>query len=201
MSDRDRDDLARQAADLARSLRDLQRELEPDRRRGPRPPSPRELLRFTDEVAIPGLILLLETNIRALKLLQRSIRLADPGEGRREREGGSAVRDTAVEVSQETLSRLDSALADLQEAIEGRPENDEAREVLDDARSLRAEINDRLAPGTATDGTTTEESASVESTDEQVDVPVDVDAELQSIKDQVHDDSGGEGSGGGTDDG
>jgi hypothetical protein len=183
MSDRPDDpDLLRLTADLARSLRDLQRELEP-RRRG-RPPSPRTLLRFADEVAIPAAILVLETNVRALQLLQRAIRLAD------DRPGGSAttetaVRDRAADLSRVTLERLDGALADVQDAIEGRPPDDDARQLLDEARDLRAEIDARLQPDDgAVEGPTDAGDEGTETTD----VPVDVDAELQSIRDEIDDD-------------
>lgn len=181
MSDRESNtDLARLAADLARSLGELQRELEPGPRR-PRPPTPGDILRFTDEVAIPGVILLLETNIRALKLLQRAIRLADNRDSGSTAASNTAVRERAVSVSQSTLGHLDDVLADVQDAIAGRPQNDEARQALDEARSLRAEIDDQLAAASAeTDGMTIE----AESTG---DVPVDVDAELQSIKDDIDD--------------
>ncbi|MFB6179506.1 MAG: hypothetical protein ABEI77_07275 [Halorientalis sp.] len=174
----DSENLARLASDLARSLRELQHELDPGPRR-PRPPTPRELLRFTDEVAIPGIILLLETNIRALRLLQRAIRLAD---GRDRDTGGpdTAVRDRAVSVSQATLSRLDDVLGDVQTAIEGRPGNEEAREVLTEARSLREEIDETLAA-------TGVESEQISLEDDASTVPVDVDAELQSIKDDLDD--------------
>lgn len=178
------EDLARLAADLARSLRDLQGELEPGRRRGLRPPSPRELLRFTDEVAIPGTILILETNVRALRLLQRAIRLADP-ERTRDRDD-DAVRDRAIQLSRTTVEKLDDVLGDVQAAIEGRPNDDEARRVLDEARSLRDEIDDRLAADPAT-GETDADTGSGPT------VPVDVDAELQSIKDDL-DDDGDDGS-------
>ncbi|SEP05120.1 hypothetical protein SAMN05216388_102926 [Halorientalis persicus] len=180
------EDLARLAADLARSLRDLQRELEPGRRRRLRPPSPRELLRFTDEVAIPGAILILETNVRALRLLQRAIRLADPDRSVTD-ERDTAVRDRAVQLSRTTVRKLDDVLADVQDAVEGRPTDDEAARVLAEARSLRDEIDDRLA-------------AETESTDRESDpatsasVPVDVDAELQSIKDDLDDGDSDDGS-------
>ncbi|MFB6084151.1 MAG: hypothetical protein ABEJ94_07900 [Halorientalis sp.] len=179
------EDLARLAADLARSLRDLQRELEPGRRRRLRPPSPRELLRFTDEVAIPGAILFLETNVRALRLLQRAIRLADPERGVTD-DGDAAVRDRAVQLSRTTVRKLDDVLADVQDAVEGRPTDDEAERVLAEARSLRDEIDDRLAAEPASD------APDVDSADD-ASVPVDVDAELRSIKDDL---DGGDGDDG-----
>ena len=174
-------DLLRLTTDLARSLRDLQQELEP--RRGRRPPSPRDLLRFTDEVAIPATILILETNVRALKLLQRAIRLSD----RRGPDGtatDTAVRDRAAALSRSTLHRLDDALADVQDAIEGRPPDDDARALLDEARELRAEIDARLEPAAAGETASSEHTE----TDESTAVPVDVDAELRSIKDEIDDD-------------
>ena len=184
------EDLARLAADLARSLRDLQRELEPGERRRLRPPSPRELLRFTDEVAIPGAILVLETNVRALRLLQRAIRLADPDRSVTDQRD-TAVRDRAVQLSQTTVQKLDDVLADVQDAVEGRPTDDEAERVLAEARSLRDEIDDRLTAETAS----TDQDSAPEA---DAAVPVDVDAELQSIKDDLDDgdsDSGSDGSG------
>jgi len=180
MSDRDeRESLARLATDLARSLRRLQRELDQGPR-GPRPPTPREVLRFTDEVAIPAVILLLETNIRALELLRRAIRLADDRDAGPRESPDHEVRDRAVALSRTTLSRLDDVLADVQDAIEGRPPDDEARAVLDEARSLREEIDEQLASAaTAPDEGPIDEAGA--------EVPVDVDAELQSIKDDIDD--------------
>ncbi|MFD1588678.1 hypothetical protein ACFR9U_17000 [Halorientalis brevis] len=176
-------DLARLAADLARSLRDLQRELD-QRPSGPRPPSPREILRFTDEIAIPGIILVLETNVRALRLLQRAIRLSD--ERKPPAGPDHAVRERAVSVSQATLGRLDEVLADVQDAIEGRPQDEEARQVLDEARALREEIDAQLAV------TTADANRGQFEADAGSDVPVDVDAELQSIKDDLDDGDDGE---------
>lgn len=176
-------DLARLAADLTRSLQELQRELEPDRRRPPLP-TPRDMLRLTDEVAIPALILFLETNIRALQLLQRAIRLADDRDGRPTGSDGPAVHTRAIEVSQTTLSRLDEVLADVQDAIAGRPEDEETRATLREAQSLREEIDAQLA---SVEGET--DTGGFDSTD-RTDVPVDVDAELQSIKDDLDDQDG-----------
>ena len=75
MSDRDSgEDLSRLVAELVTTLEDLEDELEPSDERPLRPPTPGELRRFTSDVAIPGLILILESNIRALRLLQRALR-------------------------------------------------------------------------------------------------------------------------------
>jgi hypothetical protein len=169
--------------DLARTVEELQTELGP--RQGPplRPPSPRDLARFTSEVTIPAIVLALETNVRALKLLQRTLRLAT-GEDPRPGAGGSAAHERAEALGRETLSRLDDALADLQDALEGRPPEDPARELLDEARSLRAEIDERMAA-----------SESDLSADRPAEggVDVDVESELQSIKDDLDDDGDGTG--------
>ncbi len=103
------------------------------------------------------------------------------------------MRQRASDLSRATLSRLDGALTDLQQAVEGTPEDEEARELIQEAQQLRGQIQDRLAnePGV---------SEEVDS-DQVTDVPVDVDAELRSIKDDIEgpdrDDTGpedGEGS-------
>jgi len=184
------EDLARLVADLVRTLRELEDELEPPRPDdGPRLPTPRDLRRFTSEVAIPGFILILETNVRALRLLQRALRLADGAEAAsRETE---QLRDRAKSASESTLSRLDDALVGLQDAVEGRPNDDEAAELLDDARELRAEIQRRIRESTPSEGDTNrssgedaDEPSAVEGDGDDTDdaVSVDVDAELESIK-------------------
>lgn len=184
---RDDPELARLASDLAKSLRALQRELEP-RRRGLAPPSPRTLLRFTDEVAIPAAILVLETNVRTLELLQRTIRLTDTTDRRDAGDPTRGVPDRVARLGESGLARLDAVLSDLDDALEGRPDNDDARRLLDDARELRAEIDDRLSGG-AVDGPTERSAADNppgDASGESVtEVPIDVDAELRSIKDDV----------------
>lgn len=167
------DDLSALITDLVTTLQDLETEVEPTTDSGlPRPPTPGELLRFTSDVTIPAIILVLKTNIEALKLLRRALRMA---EGRPTSTGSASaeVRQRATELSTATLSRLDGALTDLQDAVEGTSEDDEARELIEEAQQLRAEIADRLAENSG--------EAPAESTD----VPVDVDAELRSIKDDI----------------
>jgi len=167
-----RPDPAELVGELSRTVEELQTELEPDR--PPlRPPTPGELLRFTSEVTIPAIILALETNIRVLGLLQRTLRLA----GGREPTGGSTsgARERAESIGRASLARLDDALAEVQAALEGRPEDDRARELLAQARSLREEVDASL--GADGDG----QHRAGESVD------VDVEAELQSIKDDVDD--------------
>ncbi|QPV62968.1 hypothetical protein I7X12_20025 [Halosimplex litoreum] len=185
------EDLARLVTDLVRTLRELEDELEPPRPDdGPRLPTPRDLRRFTSEVAIPGFILILETNIRALRLLQRALRLADGAEtASRETE---QLRERAKSASESTLSRLDEALVGLQDAVEGRPNDDEAAELLDDARELRAEIHRRIRESAPEDSDVDRASGGAEDESSDPDgrsdadgddaVSVDVDAELESIK-------------------
>ncbi|WP_225334214.1 DUF7547 family protein [Halomicrobium urmianum] len=189
------DDLGRQVGELVDALRALEREFEPRTEGGrPRPPSPRELMRFTSDVAIPAAILVLRTNVEALKLLQRALRMAD---GRPPTTGASGeVRDRAERLSRASLSRLDGALADLQDAVEGRPEDEDARELLDEARRLREDVEDRLVSADGdSDAETGARAGGIEDdADEPRDVPVDVDAELRSIKDEF-DDDGGSGDG------
>lgn len=190
------DELARLVGDLVTTLRQLEEEFEPRTDSGlPRPPSPRELVRLTSDVAIPAAILLLRTNIEALKLLQRALRMAD---GRPPTTGssGTEVRKRAEQISVTTLSKLDGALADLQDAVEREPRNEDARELLSEARRIRSEVEQRLAD--SANGRDQSESAEsgtpgIDGDDQDSDVPVDVDAELESLKNDVDDrDDGGD---------
>lgn len=180
MSDAQRD-LTTLVTDLTRAVEELQSELEPSD--GPfRPPTPRQLARFTSEVTIPAIVLVLETNVRALKLLQRTLRFAD---GRAETTGSeSRTRERAQQLGRATLARLDETLADLQDALEGRPPDDDASRLLEEVRSLEAEVEAELATPD------TEEDLGAQA------VPVDVDAELQSLKDNLDQGSTDEGNNG-----
>lgn len=206
----DRQELADLAADLESVLRDLRTEIGPDGRRGPlgsdrqggpfgfpRPPEPRRVLRFADKVAIPATIAVLEANVKLLQALQRAIRMTESG--RRVREEGSAMGTRAADVSRSTLDRLGSTLEELQEATEGggMPESGPARDLIEDARRLRDEIDARLREA---QGTTLEDfqdaddhggedgvesdAQETETNSSATDVPVDVEAELDSLKDQ-----------------
>jgi len=193
-------DVAGQVGDLARTVEELQRELTTEGRPPLRPPTPRELARFTSEVTIPAIVLALETNVRVLKLLQRTLRLAageDPGAGG----GAGRARKQAEKLGRRTLSQLDDALADLQDALAGRPPEDPARELLEEARTLRADIDDRLATADGSARSDAESSPDLESDPRDRGVDIDVESELQSIKDDI-DDEDGDGDGGeGTDPG
>jgi hypothetical protein len=172
MSDRSEDDVTVLLNDLVTTLQDLETEIEPTTDNGlPRPPSPSELLRFTTEVTIPAAILILRTNIEALQLLRRALKIADG----RPTETTETVTQRATDLSRATLTKLEDALTDIQAAVEGRPENEEARELLEQARELRSTLADEL---------NADDSDVLDSDD----VPVDVDSELQSIKDDIDDD-------------
>lgn len=200
-------DLPDLVGELARTTEQLRDELEAESGGPMRPPKPSELVRFTSEVTIPAIVLLLETNVRALRLLQRTLRFAQGGAEQPETSRGEA-RKRAEDLGRETLGRLDSALGDLQDALSGRPADDETKELLEEARDLRNKVENRLErTAREMDGSPPEEAEPMaENADQPTDgtdlpiggedsagdgeeVPVDVDAELQSIKDDVDDDS------------
>ena len=144
MSSRERreEDLATLVAELRDTLDELQGTVEPDRRQ---PPGPRELLRFTESYTIPTLLSILEASIRALELLQATLRLVDGRPLDTERRRGTD--DAAARVGslgRTTVDRVDSALSELTAALEGEPPEGEARDLLAEARALREEVDDRI---------------------------------------------------------
>jgi len=152
---RDDDEFAATADELSTVLEELRDELKREQPRGPfglpRPPSPGEVLRFADEVAIPGTIAVLEVNIKLLETVQRAIRVVDTGsraydraEDARGRASESASR--LADVSDGTLRRLEDSLSDLQSALDGGgvPEDGAAGELLSEARALRNDVESRL---------------------------------------------------------
>lgn len=149
MSARRDDDLVDLLDDLEYTLSDLRDELQrrPEARRPLRPPSPSEILRFTDEYTIPTVISILEANIRALELLQKLLRLANPDGSAREahdtaRRGVQSVRN----VRDDAVDGLDRALSELQRALSEAdlPRDPESRDIIEDARSLTDEIERRI---------------------------------------------------------
>ncbi|NHN40200.1 hypothetical protein G9C85_00935 [Halorubellus sp. JP-L1] len=223
MTDRRDDDFADAAEDLTRALEDLRDELKREAPRGPmgipRPPSPGEVLRFADEVAIPGTIAILEVNIKLLETVQRAIRLVGTGNRARERAGEARERasgsaDRLADVSDRTLERLEGSLADLQTALESGslPDDGAAGDLLDQARTLRDDVQGRLAEARERDhtlddfedraaraddqrradaasSTPVEDEDAVDDatggrTDDAGGVQVDVDAELETLKDR-----------------
>lgn len=215
MADPD-DELLEAVHELTRTIEDLQTELESTQRRPggrspfPRPPRPRELFRFTDEVAIPATVAVLETSVRALEGFQRALRVARTEREVRDRtsEATTTAGRRANELRRTTLSQLDTVLAQLQQAAsEGTvPANDSARELLEDARSLRDDIDSRLQDVGADGGLETDDAGSAggmridiekgpvdDSIGDDPDPSVDVDAELETLKDQYSDDETGPG--------
>lgn len=181
---RDDRDPAAVAEELSETLDRLRDELAVDRPpRGPlglpRPPTPREVLRFTDEAAIPAAIAVLEANVKTLELLQHAIRLADSERAARER--GSAARSEARAVGRATLDRLDAALADVRSAVEDEPPDSDVRAILEEAHALQMEIDERLRRTRERDTSTVTE---------QDDSGIDIERELDSIRDEVRDGDG-----------
>ncbi|AFZ74613.1 DUF7547 family protein [Natronobacterium gregoryi] len=207
MADTD-EELAEAVRELRQTIDELRQELEPERsRRRPRlrPPTPREVLAFTDEIALPAALSVLEASVRALETFQRGLRLVRTEREASDRttEATTAASDRAEQFRETTLSRLDTVLEDLQRAAsEGAlPADEEARDLLTEARRLRDEVDDRLQgdragsgdeasnwQGTGPVSIDVEEGAPPEpdsSEDEdEPDPSIDVEAELETLKDQ-----------------
>jgi len=204
MSSRDDEELTVLLADLERTLTDLRSAIDEDVRRGlrderrprRRPPTPGEILRFTEEYTLPTVIALLEATVQSLELLRAVLRLAGPGSTADDLRGRLASRRTP-----ETAALRD-AMADLRDALTGAdlPEDSAARSVLTDARELTAEIDDRLEETTSDrrreaparrerDPSPRGVAIDVE---EEGDDAVDVDAELASIKESMAEESAGD---------
>ncbi|WP_227376646.1 DUF7547 family protein [Haladaptatus halobius] len=201
----DREALEERIEELETTLRDLQSELRrpPHGPFGlPRPPTPREMLSFTGEYAIPTLVATLEANVRALKALQQIIRLVDP-EHDSTREAHSELSSRANRVSRATLDRLESTLEEVEGALTegGLPREPGARRVLEDARKLSEDIREEVSAGRerADAGRETAKSIDIEDVDgdddgedenaieddEDEKPEVDVDAELRSIRKEL----------------
>jgi|APHM01.1.fsa_nt_gi hypothetical protein len=182
------DDTEQLVRELTEELRTLQEELEPGGGLGL--PTQRELTLFTSDVAIPALVLLLRTNIRALELLQRTLRMAS---GQYEPSGsGARARDRAEQLGRRTLGGLDELLADLQSALE---EGDDTRELVDRIQTLQTELDETLTGrGGNTNAADRDENAADTDTandgaDHSTDpVEIDIDAELDALKDDRDED-------------
>lgn len=197
MSNSGEADVTRLLRDLTRELQTLQRELESERRRGL--PTRKQLSRFTSEVAIPGIILILETNIRALKLLRRAIRLAEDHEPQQSRgqQAATEMKSRAEQLGQATLSRLDETLAEMQSSLEEQGKNDEVSELVAEARTLQQQISNQL-DSAKLDGTAAQTAANTtDSPEAGFDEPgsepigIDVEDELRSLKDNLENDDPG----------
>lgn len=205
-------ELAREIGSLIAALEDLQGELEPGDRERRRLPTPRDILWFTSEVTIPATILVLETNVRVLKLLQRTIRMtaSDSARSSGSSDASEAVRGRAEALGRQTLDQLEGTLDDVQSAVAGRPSDDEAAALLAEARRLRQEIQSDLAASQATEGAMDREPGpgsiggpagqgdaarsdadpTLPGADRSTGVNIDVESELESIKDQIDDEDG-----------
>jgi hypothetical protein len=178
MTDRRDDDFADAAEDLSAILEDLRDELKREAPRGPfdlpRPPSPSEVIRFADEVAIPGTIAILEVNIKLLETVQRAIRVVDTGARARERAVDARDRagdsaDRLADVSDRTLRRLEDSLSDLQTALESGslPDDGAAGELLAEARALRDDVQSRVEVARQRDHTLEDFEARADEADAQ----------------------------------
>ncbi|QGX94450.1 hypothetical protein EI982_06435 [Haloplanus rallus] len=207
------EELAVLLADLERTLADLRSAVEDDVRDGGRegrnegvtpprrPPTPGEILRFTEQYTIPTLVALLEATVQSLELLRAVLRLAGP------RPTEERLRTRLRSPESPDAATLRETLADLRAALTGAdlPEESAAGSVIADARSLTTEIDDRLASiEEEPDAERERQDRSESATDERgvaIDVregngddtadgstDVDVDAELASIKESLEDD-------------
>ena len=211
------DDLEEQVDELRRELSTLRDRLEGEMRPPPtgplglpRPPTPGELIRFADEFAIPAAIAVLEANIKALELVQGALRLLDPDRGAVE---GERARRRAESVGRSALTRLDRTVEDLQRALDDGtlPREENAREIVEDARRLRGEIADRMGDVENGDRPDPEDSDRSEATDrgresgdreaDETPIEIDVDEEIDSIRAELDggESEDGEGEGNGED--
>lgn len=181
MAARDDDDIETTAAELAETLDDLRAELESERAG---PPGMTDLLRFTERYTIPAVIAVLEAAIRTLELLAGSIRLAvdDPEADRRSRTADA------------TLDALDGALREASRVVSGgEPRNERARELLQDARVLREDLDEQLrgrggagrSGGTGPDERETGDAEADSSPDGEGRVSIDVESELAAVRETV----------------
>ncbi len=192
----DPDELAERVADLEVALREIQTELQDEQvSRGPRLPSPRDILRVTDQHAIPGIIALLEAHIHALRILQRTIRMID---------GGQVASDQSREVST-SLQRATNSLSEqldrlVQDLDRARTTTDRSglESLIDEAREIRNELAAVSSPESPDE--TTDASAEPDP-DETDDSPsIDVEEELRSIRSEVDEGAENDDEDGGDDD-
>lgn len=193
------DDLEERIDELESALDDLSEELRGRAPRGPmglpRPPTPGELLRFTDQAAIPAAIAILEANIRLLEAFRHAIRLMESGDRTRQR-GETGGEDVAT-LGRRTLNRFDDALADLERVVDGSPTDVPGHDVLAEARALREDLASRITDAermVAENGRS--EQVGLDS-DTNGGTAIDIDEEIESIKREQgtndEDDEGDEG--------
>ncbi|MFB6256727.1 MAG: hypothetical protein ABEH58_08410 [Haloplanus sp.] len=197
MSNRDDEELAVLLADLERTLTDLREAIDEDVRRGVRdersrrPPTPGEILRFTEEYTLPTVIALLEATVQSLELLRAVLRLAGPGST-----DDDDIRDRLKTRRGPETDAFRDALTDLRDALTGAdlPEDSTAGSILVDAQELTAEIDSRLdkaSPDRGRDDERQEREPARRGitidVEEEDDDAVDVESELASIKESMED--------------
>jgi hypothetical protein len=194
MSSRDDEELAVLLADLERTLTDLREAVDEDVREElrprRRPPTPGEILRFTEEYTLPTAIALLEATVQSLELLRAVLRLVGPGST------ADDVRDRLRARRGPETDALRDALADLRDALTGAdlPEDSAAGSILVDARELTSEIDSRLDEAAADrrrERESTRRGVAID-VEEETDDAVDVESELASIKESVEEENGEE---------
>jgi hypothetical protein len=181
--------LREDVAGLEETLQDLQSELQGRPRRRFRPPGLRELRRLTTEVTIPMTILVLETNVRALRILRRALDEESATAGRGAGETAGRVGRRAADVSGRALDRLGDALADLQESVAPAEEDESLDGLLDEAASLQDRVESQLQR--VETGAGMETDAPGPDDGDQA-VAIDVDAELESIRSEIDDEDDNE---------
>lgn len=207
MNGRDDRDTRELLDELATTLEALRADLDgPETRR---PPTPRELLRVTEEYTIPTVVATLEAAVAALELLRALLRLSDPdrslAEGAERAPGGPRLG----RAGESALVGAERALSEFRRAVEGADLSEEgtAHDLVADARDLSAEVEARLRDArtgegspdgrSGTDGRDgavrieVEADDSADATDDgTTERPggVDVDEELDSIRREVRGD-------------
>ena len=190
-------------ATLESTLADLRDELQgrdalaaPRRRGLLSPPRIGDLRRFTTEVSIPVAVLVLETNLQALRILQRALRAGGESGSSDSLGSGSLLGRGAADAGQRALARLDDALADLQSSAvaSGGAGGSAVDDLLDEADRLRERVRSELEEMEA-ETAALEETARADSApeggggtagaDTRTEVPVDVESELDSIRAEV----------------
>ena len=180
------DDLESRVDDLERDIEALTDTIARRSPRGPfglpRPPTPGELLRYADEAAIPAGIAILQANIRLLEALRQAIRLLESGEQARRR--GNEISTEAATMRTQVLDQFDAAISELEQAIQGTPRDVPGHDIIADARTLRDDLESRIAET---------EQGSIDATVEQKEesesivsegTTIDIEAELESIKEE-----------------
>lgn len=175
----DDEELTERLAALEAAVRELREEISEreDHQDMTTPRPSEELLRLADEAALPALISVLKANIRMLEGLRRAIR---------ESKADDRPEDAVDAIDSSTADRVDSILVELQRAMEAAPENPAARDVLDQAKELRGELDRHIRE--AKQYKESLDSAITREADEEVEtIEIDIDAELEEIKRQHRD--------------